>query len=560
VQVVAKPGPLPAEGRRATIRAQEPPLWTQIQMFAQFASGLGSLLRTRPDDAGWRAQIARDLRGREANFLQMLRLGVFAKPLSPYGKLLAHAGIALEDVARAVATTGLEATLQTLFAAGVYVRLDEFKGRRPICRGSLEFEVTSRDFDNTLAPAHLQGQSGGSRSSGTPIRYSLEHYAREMPYDYLLHTMFDNFRRPLAIWRPTPPYLSGLNNVLRHVVLGFQVEKWFSQNRLSLRSRAWRHALLTHYAITASRLYGRPAPGPEHVPLGEAWRVAEWLASKTQAGQPPLLSANAASAVRVCLAAQERGLDIAGTFIRTGSEPLTEGRAAVMHAAGCRVATNYTMGETGRLGVPCARPVAVDDVHLVLDKIALIRSEKTLANGAKVPVNVYTTLLPSTPKLMINVESDDYGVLEERQCGCQLGELGYHLHLHTIRSYEKLTSEGMNFLGADLIRLVEEVLPARFGAAPTDYQFVEEEDANGLPKVSLVVSPRVGPVDEDAAINAVVGFLNHVPGASDNYGEQWRQGGTLRLIRREPYATGASKILALHVTKPKREQSEIDPG
>jgi hypothetical protein len=171
-------------------------------------------------------------------------------------------------------------------------------------------------------------------------------------------------------------------------------------------------------------------------------------------------------------------------------------------------------------------------------------------------VNVYTTLLSHTPKLMINVESDDYGVLEERQCGCLLGELGFRLHLHTIRSHEKLTSEGMNFLGSDLIRLVEEVLPTRFGGAPTDYQFVEEEDENGLPKVSLVVSPRVGPVAEPAAIDAVVDFLNHVPGASDSYGERWRQGGTLRLIRREPYATAASKVLALHVTKPKRERIE----
>ena len=528
-------------------------------MFAQFAAGLGTLLRTRPDDAGWRAQIAGDLQAREANFLEMLRLGVYARPASPYRKLLAHAGLALADVEQAVATTGLEATLQTLFDAGVHIHLDEFKGRRPIRRGSLELEVTSRDFDNTLAPAHLQGQSGGSRSSGTPIQYSLEHYLREMPYDYLLHTMFDTFRRPLAIWRPTPPYLAGLNNVLRHVVFGFQVEKWFSQNRLRLRSRAWRHALLTHYALAASRLYGRAAPWPEHVPLDEAWRVAEWLATKTRAGTPPLLNTNAASAVRVCLAARERGLDIAGTFIRTGSEPLTEGRARVMHAAGCRVVTNYTMGETGRLGVPCARPAAVDDVHLMLDKIAVIRSQKMLSNGAQVPVNVYTTLLRSTPKLMINVESDDYGVLEERQCGCLLGDLGYQLHLHTIRSHEKLTSEGMNFLGADLIRLVEDVLPARFGGGPTDYQFLEDEDENGLPKVSLVVSPRVGPVDEATAIEAVVDFLNNVPGASDNYGEQWRQGGTLRLLRREPHATTASKILALHVTKPKQERAEISP-
>jgi hypothetical protein len=60
---------------------------------------------------------------------------------------------------------------------------------------------------------------------------------------------------------------------------------------------------------------------------------------------------------------------------------------------------------------------------------------------------------------MLNVESDDYGVVEERACGCALAEFGFNLHLHTIRSHEKLTSEAMNFLGHDLIRVVEEVLP-----------------------------------------------------------------------------------------------------
>jgi hypothetical protein len=39
------------------------------------------------------------------------------------------------------------------------------------------------------------------------------------------------------------------------------------------------------------------------------------------------------------------------------------------------------------------------------------------------------------------------------------------------------------------------VLPARFGGNPTDYQFVERE-RHGLPKVSLVVSPHIGSLDQ----------------------------------------------------------------
>jgi hypothetical protein len=57
--------------------------------------------------------------------------------------------------------------------------------------------------------------------------------------------------------------------------------------------------------------------------------------------------------------------------------------------------------------------------------------------------------------------------------------LGWTTHLRDIRSQEKLTAGGMTFLDTDLIRVLEEVLPARFGGAPTDYQLVEEEAEEG---------------------------------------------------------------------------------
>jgi hypothetical protein len=131
--------------------------------------------------------------------------------------------------------------------------------------------------------------------------------------------------------------------------------------------------------------------------------------------------------------------------------------------------------------------------------------------------------------------------------------LGYTLHLSDIRSWEKLTSEGMNFLGSDLLELVEEVLPARFGGSPTDYQFLEEE-VQGLPKVTLLVSPRVGRVDEADVSDAVLTFLDTASGRAVRYGDRWREGETLRVRRDEPVATGASKVLALHTVRKKAER------
>ena len=192
----------------------------------------------------------------------------------------------------------------------------------------------------------------------------------------------------------------------------------------------------------------------------------------------------------------------------------------------------------------------VDDVHILEDKIAVIQKERSGGSGKPVPVNLYATLLPTTPKLMLNVESDDHGVMVHRHCGCLLDELGYNLHLHSIRSWEKLTSEGMNFNGSEILRLVDEVLTSCFGGSPTDYQFLEEEE-RGLPKITLLVSPRVGDVDEVAVSRVVLDFLDSAPGSDTSYADPWREGETLRVRRGEPVATRASEVIALHTTRKK---------
>ena len=148
---------------------------------------------------------------------------------------------------------------------------------------------------------------------------------------------------------------------------------------------------------------------------------------------------------------------------------------------------------------------------------------------------------------MLNVESGDYGTLEERSCGCPWEELGYSKHLVGMHSYEKLTSEGVTFLGADLHYVLEEVLPARFGGSPIDYQFLEEEEA-GMSRVSLLVAPRVGEIDERDVFETVLKTLRGVPGGREMT-DQWRQGDTLRVVRREPYVTATAKILPLHILR-----------
>ena len=459
----------------------------QAGLFARLARALPRYLREPIAPAAARADVRADLARRGRNLLRVIAQGVLAVPSSPYRALLDHAGITTDDIAELVRREGVEGTLERLYAAGVYVSLDEFKGRKPIIRGSLRLDVASRDFDNPLSTMHYSAQSGGSRSAGTRITIDLAHNARSAIYDLLLFETHDALDRPYVIWQPTLPYGAGVNALLRYAKLGRVAAHWFSQNRPPGPGRSWQHGMLTRYIVAAARGHGCRVPRPEHVPLAEAERVAAYLAELKAKGTPALVNTNASSGTRLCLAAARHGHDIAGTLFRLGGEPLTAARAGVIAATGSRSVTIYGMGEIGRIGLPCARAEAIDEVHLLIDKLGVIRRAR---RGAPVPVNVYTTLVPSTPKLMLNVESDDFGEIGERACGCLLDRLGLSVHLHTIRSHEKLTSEGMNFIGHDLIRLVEEVLPSRFRGAPTDFQFVEDETPEGLPQVRLLVSPR----------------------------------------------------------------------
>ena len=86
-------------------------------------------------------------------------------------------------------------------------------------------------------------------------------------------------------------------------------------------------------------------------------------------------------------------------------------------------------------------------------------------------------------------------------CSCEFGALGFESHLSGIRSFEKLTGEGVSFVNTDFVQLVEEVLPQRFGGESTDYQLVEVENASGITRLKLVISPRVGAIDESAAVD-----------------------------------------------------------
>lgn len=496
-------------------------------------------------------RIREQLGRREQSFLALVDRVLLGPHVTPYQALFVAAGLERGDVEQLVRDDGLEGALGKLRDAGVYVTLDEFKGRVPIERQGVSLPADADVFDNPHLRRHLVAATGGTRGARRRVSVDLDLLEHEAAHQLVVREAFASRGRPFAVWRPVPPSASGINNCLRQAKIGEPVLAWFNSYRWSLAPEELSFRLFTATTVALSRLGPGRIAAPEHCPPGDAERVARWLAAHRARGRPAVLDTQAALGVRVCSVALERGIDLEGTLVGVGGEPFTAGKAAAFAAAGARVFCAYAMAETGRIALSCSEPEAPDDMHLLADKLAVVQRDRVLAGGHTVPALHFTALLPSAPKLMINVESDDYAVVGDRPCGCPFGRLGLTTHLREVRSFEKLTAEGIHFLGSDLVELVDRVLPARFGGGPADYQLVEEEEA-GLPRVSIVARPGLGPLDEEAVLRTVLDHLGALP-RNRLMVDVWRTGGTLQVVRREPHVSTTGKILPLHLVRPRAQ-------
>lgn len=522
----------------------------QLNAYARYAAGLRGFLRHPLSAASAAALIERQRGQRVANFLRLLERGVYAQAASPYRKLLEHASIEFGDVSALIGELGIEDTLERLHDEGVFVKLDEVKGRRSVVRPGIEFPVTEHDFDNPLLLRHFEARSGGSRSAGRRTVIDLAHLEFEAAQTSLFEAAFQ--LGPLAAWYPAPPSAAGMMTMLASTKAGWPVERWFSQIEPRGPASGYRDVLLTATTRVAARVWApRPIPAPEYAPLDRADKVVGWLAEKTASGRPGTLATYPSAAVKACATAVEFGVDVSGSVIILGGEPYTAEKAAVVERAGARGVSWYGMTEAGSVGMPCARADVADDVHLLGHKVAIVRRSTEVA-GTSVDGMFITTLLPSSPKLMLNAEVGDYAVFEQRDCGCPIGDAGLTTHLHSIRSHEKLTSQGMTFLGEELIELIDRLLPARFGGGPDDYQLVEEETAGGVPSVTLLVSPRVGELSEHDLVETVLDQLARRGRPQRLMAETWRAAGALRVSRGEPHITAGGKVVPLHLKRAAR--------
>jgi hypothetical protein len=325
---------------------------------------------------------------------------------------------------------------------------------------------------------------------------------------------------------------------------------WFAPVPLAAPGLSPRYALGAPALRIGGRLGGVRLPAPVPAPLDNPTPVARWIADTRRRGEIPHVWGFASSAVMVCQAAAGAGLDVSGARFTMGGEPTTDARRAVVEQAGAVALPRMGATETDILSYACARPSGADDMHFFDDRHALIQPGPGRSGPLPADAMLLTSLLPTAPIALLNVSLGDQAERSTRACGCGLERDGWLVHIRRVRSFEKLTVGGTNLLDSDLLRVLEEILPAHFGGQPTDYQLVEcLDDGRGRPEVRLLVSPSIGPLDPVRVADVFLSAIWDGSGADRVLELQWRATGMLRVVRAAPQRTASGKILHLHLER-----------
>jgi hypothetical protein len=500
------------------------------------------------------AAVRTNLADREINFLEGVRETIFSNPSNPYFRMFQLAGCGLEDLRYEVQKAGLESTLEQLRRSGVYLAHDEFKGMLPIVRHGKEIQAQPNSFQSAATPLGVPSVSSGSRSPGTNTPYGLKFRLYQEAHERLFLRELGLLDREQIVVFPILPSGSGYIRTLRAGRRG-QAAKWFAPGG------SWREArhqwLATKWVMAVANASGVNVPLPQGLPPSDFSPVVTHIIRRRKQGRGCSVHSMVSSAVRIARAATELGASLEGTVFVVTGESLSPARRAAIEQTGAEVWPVYSTTEISFVGIPCRQTRGSDRVHFLSDSLGTISyRRKTHLSDCEVESLLFTTLVPFSPFVVINLEMDDHGLIGSATCDCSLARIGLTTTIENIFSFGKMTGMGVTLLGTQLVDLLERRLPAMFGGAPGDYQLLESEEA-GQYRVTLRISPRVGLKSVPQATET---FLKTVDGL---YGGRvttrvWGHAGALRVEIAEPIATSSGKVLPLHLLRDFRKSQTVE--
>ena len=294
--------------------------------YAQTVRGVREFLKT-PSPTDCMGLVRRQLENRESVFLDTLRRVVFDDASHPYRQMFRLARCSQEDFATLVQRHGLEAALEHIRSAGVYLTQDEFKGNAPIVRDGSEIRASSASFGNPLAKGTVQFVTSGSRGKAIPSYRSSQFTLQQEAMHEIVVREFGLKDRAQIVLRPTLPSPLGLQDCAIVARKGHRLEGWYTSGR----SGWYRPA--TSALVMVARLSGCRIPFPAILPNNDFSSAAEHVARLCGEGIPCSVSGPASPAVRLAAAAMDRHLDIRGTLFLVSGESLTGAKRAVIEEA-----------------------------------------------------------------------------------------------------------------------------------------------------------------------------------------------------------------------------------
>jgi len=482
-----------------------------------------------------RAFVERNVQRREENFLHMVSSLVYGRKKSPYRTLLEHAQIAEADVKAMVHKSGIEETLRFLKDEGIYFTFEEFKGRCTTIRKGREFSFSPSDFQNDFSSALGRVCSGSSQGSGTMINWGHDYLLNRAIHEMIMFDMYDCRSSPCTVWYPVFPSHVVLY-ALRLRKMKMPIQVWHSPVRFPKKQNLQDWLDLHMYKNVALKNIEL-----QHVPLNDPSLIVEWAAGMIQQHGKCSISTFASGAVRICQAAQEKGISIASTIFFVAGEPLTLRKRREIEKCGCAAVNAYYFSEGGFVGCTCPTAATADAVHFFSDSFSVIQHERELAHcDQKVQAFLFSSFYRNCPIVMLNLENGDHGNISDVQCGYAGEQRVAAQHISNIRSFEKITTEGVTFYIDDFVRVIEEYFPKRFGGASIDYQLVEEETTEGISRLYIYIHPKHADVTLQAVKEVL---LTHVSktGERDSRVSMWKQIEALQIKRVAPIVTVRGK-------------------
>lgn len=200
---------------------------------------------------------------REACFLAFAKW-VMAQPEHPYAVLFRMARLYLCRTRKVRAPRWPRTTLRDLLRQGVYLTLDEFRGRAPIVRGGREIPAAPDVWSNPgVRGLLLSATSGSSTGSRLLTTSGVDLWVYREAYELLEEREFGYRDFPRIRLAPILPAGWGIAAGVMHHRFRRPMARWFAVGGGKAANLHYR--AVTRYMVTQSRLLGADLPYPEYL-------------------------------------------------------------------------------------------------------------------------------------------------------------------------------------------------------------------------------------------------------------------------------------------------------